>query len=329
MDSQQSISRGLPLSIEQERMGDIDLSRKPRLGETLVRGFLFLCGFISVFTTLGIVIILGRESILLFSNEYPAVGEGVKHLSVLDFLTGTTWQPKILKIGIWPLLTSTLVTSAIAMLVSLPLGLGAAIYLSEYAEPRTRSTLKPILEILAGVPTVVYGYFALTFMTPLLRATLFPSMGAYNMLSAGIVMGIMIIPLVASMSEDALNAVPRALREGAYGLGSTRLEVTLRVVVPAAFSGIVAAFILAVSRAVGETMIVAIAAGAGPNFTVNPSRAAETMTGYIARISTGDLSYNTLDYNSIFAIGLVLFILTLVLNMISRYIVSRFREAYE
>lgn len=329
MNNQQIVSHELPRITQKNPTETLDLTRKPNISEFLVRGFLFFCGFVSIFTTLGIVLVLGRESFLLFSETYAVSGNQAHHLSLVEFLTGTVWQPKILKIGIWPLLTSTLVTSGIAMLVALPLGLGAAIYLSEYSSPRSRNFLKPILEVLAGVPTVVYGYFALTFMTPLLRATLFPSMGAYNMLSAGIVMGIMIIPMVASMSEDALNAVPRSLREGAYGLGSTRLEVSLRVVVPAAFSGIVAAFILAVSRAVGETMIVAIAAGAGPNFTLDPTQAAETMTGYIARISTGDIAYNTLDYNSIFAIGLMLFLLTLVLNMVSRFIVRRFREAYE
>ena len=215
-------------------------------------------------------------------------------------------------------------------MVALPTGLGAAIYLSEYASSRTRAILKPVLEILAGVPTVVYGYFALTFVTPLLQSIFGKStIGIYNMAAAGIVMGIMIIPLIASLSEDALTAVPTALREGGYGLGSTKFEVTTRVVLPGAFSGIVAALILAISRAVGETMIVAIASGAGPNFTIDPTQAAETMTGYIARISTGDLSYNSLDYNSIFAIGLVLFIVTLILNMISRYVVSRFREVYE
>lgn len=319
MENQQTISVPQPISSEAKVL---DLSRKSRPGELIVRLFLFFCGFVSIFTTLGIVFVLGEESVLLFTNEYSG-----ERLNVIDFLTGTKWSPISLEIGIWPLLTATLVTSFIAILIALPLGLGAAIYLSEYASTRARSILKPILEILAGIPTVVYGYFALTFMTPFLKN--FVELGAYNMLSAGMVMGIMIIPLVASLSEDALSAVPRSLREAAYGLGSTRLEMTVRVVVPAATSGIVAALILAISRAVGETMIVAIASGAGPNFTVDPTNAAETMTGYIARISTGDLSYNTLDYNSIFAIGLTLFILTLILNLISRYIVNRFREAYE
>lgn len=326
MEQQQTINILYTAPSESE---PLDLRRKARPGESLVRIFLFLCGFVSIFTTLGIVFVLGEESILLFTTEYSSI-DGLKRLNVIDFLTGTRWQPNILEIGIWPLLTATLVTSFVAVFIALPLGLGAAIYLSEYATPRVRNILKPVLEVLAGIPTVVYGYFALTFVTPLLQGLFGKNtIGVYNMLSAGIVMGIMIIPLVASLSEDALSAVPRTLREAAYGLGSTRFEMTTRVVIPAATSGIVAALILAISRAIGETMIVAIASGAGPNFTINPTKAAETMTGYIARISTGDLSYNTLDYNSIFAIGLTLFFITLILNMISRYIVYRFREAYE
>lgn len=214
--------------------------------------------------------------------------------------------------------------------VALPVGLSAAIFLSEYASGKIRSILKPILEILAGVPTVVYGYFALTFMTPVLR-TMFgtENVEIYNTLSAGLVMGIMIFPLVSSMSEDALTAVPRSLREAAYGLGSTRLETAVQIVVPAALSGIIAAFIIAISRAIGETMIVAIAAGSGSNFTFNPFKAAETMTGYIARISGGDVGYDTPDYNSIFAIGLVLFLVTLALNIFSRKLSAHYREVYD
>jgi phosphate transport system permease protein len=221
-------------------------------------------------------------------------------------------------------------TSAIALLVAMPLGLCAAIYLSEYASPRARGTLKPILEVLAGVPTVVYGYFALTFMTPLLR-TLFGAgtVEIYNTASAGLVMGLMILPLISSMSEDALSAVPRSLREASYALGATRLETAVQAVVPAAISGVIAAFIIGMARAVGETMIVAIAAGAGPNLTLNPFKAAETMTGNIARISGGDVSYDSLDYNSIFAIGLVLFLITFALNFVSRRVAGRFREVYE
>ena len=249
--------------------------------------------------------------------------------TLIEFFTNTSWIPAIGEFGVIPLINATLMTSTIAMLVALPLGIGAAVYLSEYASPRVRSTLKPVLEILAGIPTVVYGYFALTFMTPLLRALFgVEVVNIYNTGSAGIVVGILIIPLISSMSEDALHAVPQALREASYGLGATKLETVIQVVMPAALSGILAAFIVAVSRAIGETMIVAIAAGAGPNFSFNPFDSAETMTGHIARISGGDLSYDSIDYNSIFAIGLTLFVLTFVLNVLSRVIISRFREAY-
>ncbi|HEB65106.1 MAG TPA: phosphate ABC transporter permease subunit PstC, partial [Chloroflexi bacterium] len=244
--------------------------------------------------------------------------------------TKTRWNPQIGQFGILPLLNATLMTSAIAMLVALPLGLSIAIYLSEYASRRARNVLKPILEVLAGIPTVVYGYFALTFVTPLLRSLLGRDVvEIYNTASAGIVIGILVIPLVSSMSEDALSAVPRSLREAAFGLGATKLETAVKVVLPAAFSGLAAAFIIAISRAIGETMIVAIAAGAGPNFTFNPFQAAETMTGHIVRISGGDLSYDSIDYNSIFAIGLVLFFITLGLNVVSQRVVRRFREEYE
>ena len=249
--------------------------------------------------------------------------------TLVEFFTNTNWIPAIGEFGVIPLINATLMTSTIAMLVALPLGLGAAIYLSEYASPRVRNWLKPVLEILAGIPTVVYGYFALTFMTPLLRGLFgIEVVNIYNTASAGIVVGILIIPLISSMSEDALHAVPQALREASYGLGATKLETVIKVVVPAALSGILAAFIVAVSRAIGETMIVAIAAGAGPNFSFNPFDSAETMTGHIARISGGDLSYDSIDYNSIFAIGLTLFLMTFILNVLSRVIISRFREAY-
>jgi len=253
-----------------------------------------------------------------------------RRVSLWEFFTGTKWNPQIAEFGIWPLLNATLMTSTIAMLVALPVGLSIAVFLSEYATQRARKTLKPILEVLAGIPTVVYGYFALTFMTPLLRVIFGKNVvDIYNTASAGIVIGILIIPMVSSMSEDALSAVPRALREAAYGLGATKFETAIKVVVPAAFSGIMAAFIVAISRAIGETMIVAVAAGAGSNFTFNPFEAAETMTGHIVRISGGDLSYDSIDYNSIFAIGLTLFFMTLSLNVISQRIVRRFREVYE
>jgi len=253
-----------------------------------------------------------------------------RRVTLREFVGKVEWNPQIGKFGIWSLVSATLMTSLIALVVALPLGLAVAIYLSEYAGARARQVLKPLLEVLAGVPTVVYGYFALTMMTPLLRVIFGQNtVEIYNTASAGLVIGILIIPLVSSMSEDALSAVPRSLREAAYALGATRLETAIKVVVPAALSGVAAAFILAASRAIGETMIVAIAAGAGPNFTINPFRAAETMTGHIVRISGGDLSYDSLDYNSLFAIGLVLFGMTLSLNILSQRIVRRFREVYE
>ena len=296
-----------------------NLKKRFRLGENIIQVFLFFAAGISILTTLGIVYELGKEALNFFSQ-----------ISFLDFLFHTKWNPQIGDFGILPLLSATLMTSSIAMLVALPIGLSTAIYLSEYASRKARNFLKPILEVLAGIPTVVYGYFALTFITPLLRSILGRDVvEIYNTASAGIVIGILIIPMVSSMSEDALSAVPRSLREASYGLGATKIETAIKVVVPAAFSGIAAAFIVAISRAIGETMIVAIAAGAGPNFTINPFRPAETMTGHIVRISGGDLSYDSIDYNSIFAIGLFLFFITLSLNIFSQRIVRRFREVYE
>ena len=297
----------------------IDLSRKPRILESSIHGFLFFCAAVSILTTLGIVTTLGAESLAFF-----------KEVSPFTFLTGIQWQPAIGQFGILPLLNATLLTSFIAMAVALPLGLSVAIYLSEYAPDNIRETLKPILEVLAGIPTVVYGYFALTVVTPFLRR-LFGSdtVEIYNTASAGLVMGILILPLIASMCEDALGSVPVSLREAAYAMGATKFEVATQIVVPAAFSGIAAAFIMGLSRAVGETMIVALAAGAGSAFTFNPFKAAETMTGHIVRISGGDLSYDSMDYNSLFAIGLLLFLITLGLNILSRRIIKKYREVYE
>jgi phosphate transport system permease protein len=296
------------------------LTRRPRLFEDGIRYFLLFCGVLSIFTTVGIVVVLGNESLLFFTSG---------QVDLIEFFTNTRWQPMSGEFGILPLALATIKTSIIAMLVAIPLGLGAAIYLSEYAPERLRALLKPVLEILAGIPTVVYGYFALTFMTPILRALLGENtVEIYNNASPGLVMGIMIFPTIVSMSEDALSAVPRALREASYGLGATKFESIIKVVVPAALSGIIAAFIVGTSRAVGETMIVALASGAGPAFTLNPFEAAETMTAHIARISGGDLSYNSIDYNSLFAIGLTLFISTLGLNLLSRWVTNRFREAY-
>lgn len=307
----------------------LDLRKRTRIGETIIQALLFFSGAVSILTTLGIVLVLGSESLNFFTTTL----EDGSRVSIVEFLTGTRWQPQILEFGILPLLTSTIRVSLIALLVAIPLGLGAAIYLSEYATPRTRKILKPILEVLAGIPTVVFGYFAITFVTPLLQGWLNNEetqiVQIYNTASAGLVVGVLILPMIASMSEDALNAVPDSLRQAAYGLGATRFETAVKVVVPGALSGVLAAFIIATSRAVGETMVVAIAAGAGPKFTFNPFVGAETMTGHIARISGGDISYQSIDYNSLFAIGLTLFIMTLGLNILSRYMVNRFREVYE
>lgn len=298
-----------------------NLRKKARFGEGVIETSLFVVGFLTIFVTISIVIVLGDQALLFFMDP---------EVTLVEFFTSTKWVPAIGQFGIWALVSATLTISAIAILVAVPLGLSAAIYLSEYANPRARAILKPVLEILAGIPTVVYGYFALLFVTPLLRELIGPDqIGVYNMLSAGLVMGIMILPLISSMSEDALSAVPSSLREAAYSMGATRLEASTQVIVPAALSGIGAAIIVGISRAVGETMIVAVASGATSEFTFNPLRAAETMTAHIARISGGDLSYNSIDYNSLFAIALMLFLVTLVLNLISQWVVAKFREQYE
>ncbi len=289
------------------------------IGERVIQGLLFLCGLISVVTTVGIVFVLIGETFQFF-----------RQVSLVEFLTDSRWQPKNGHFGIPSLIAGTLLTTVMAMLVALPLGLAAAIYLSEYATQRVRGTLKPILEVLAGVPTVVYGYFALTSVTPLLRAIFGNGqVSIFNAASAGIVMGIMILPMVSSLSEDAMSAVPRSLREGAYGLGATKFEVAGKVVVPAALSGIMASFVLAISRAVGETMIVALAAGATPRMTLNPFASIQTLTGYIVQVSGGDTAYGTIDYTSIYAVGMTLFVMTLALNIISNLVVARFREVYE
>jgi phosphate transport system permease protein len=299
----------------------LDLRRRTRPLEIVIQGVLFLCGVLSIFTTVGIIYVLLSQAWLFFAD--PAV-------SVVEFFTGGSWVPEIGLFGVWPLVTATLMTSLIGMLVAIPLGLAAAVYLSEYASPTVRAWVKPLLEVLAGVPTVVYGYFALGFITPLLRGVFgSDTVNIYNMAAAGIAMGILILPLIASLSEDALSSVPGSLRAASFGLGATRFETAWRVVLPAAASGLMAASIIGISRAVGETMIVALAAGAGPNLTLNPFASAETITGHIARISGGDLSYNSIQYNSIFALGLLLFAITLTLNIISRRVVARFREVYE
>lgn len=287
--------------------------------EFLVRLFLIACGLVSILTTLGILGVLIFETFEFF-REVP----------IFQFLTDTQWTPLFANkhFGVLPLFTATFLTSFIAMLVAGPLGLLTAIFLSEYAPPSLRKVLKPVLEVLAGVPTIVYGYFALLFVTPLLQKFV-PNLHGFNSLSPGIVMGIMILPLVSSLSEDAMYAVPQSLRNAAFALGSSKLQVALRVVVPAAFSGITASFILAVSRAIGETMLMAIAAGQMPNLTLNPLVPLETMTTYIVQVSLGDTPAGTLEYRTIFAVGMVLFLSTFVLNIFGGKLRQRFREMYE
>jgi phosphate transport system permease protein len=289
-----------------------------RWTEWFIEKLLFLCAALSVFTTAGIIIVLAVETFGF-----------LREVSIVEFLTGTEWTPLFAnkRFGVLPLVAGTVLVSSIAMIVALPMGLLSAIYLSEYAPEQLRRVVKPVLEILAGVPTVVYGYFALMFVTPALQQMI-PGLSGFNALSPGIVMGIMILPLVSSLSEDAMRAVPRGLREGSYALGATRMQTSLSVVVPAAFSGITAASILAVSRAIGETMIVAIAAGQQPRLTTNPLVPIETMTAYIVQVSLGDTPQGTLEYRTIFAVGMLLFLMTFSLNLISTWLRERFREEY-
>ncbi|HEY5619928.1 MAG TPA: phosphate ABC transporter permease subunit PstC [Vicinamibacterales bacterium] len=286
--------------------------------EFLIEWALFLCALLSIGTTAGIIIVLAVET-FAFLREVP----------ITEFLFGTEWTPLFAtpRFGVLPLVAGTMLVSSIAMAVALPMGLLSAVYLSEYADARVRRFVKPVLEILAGVPTVVYGYFALLFVTPLLQQFL-PNLAGFNALGPGIVMGIMILPLVSSLSEDAMQAVPRGLREGSYALGATKMQTSLRVVLPAAFSGITAACILAVSRAVGETMIVAIAAGQQPRLTANPMLPIETMTAYIVQVSLGDTPQGTIEYRTIFAVGMLLFLGTFLLNLVSTWLRDRFREEY-
>lgn len=286
--------------------------------EFLIERALLVCALVSVLTTVGIVGVLLFETVEFF-REVP----------IVEFLTGTEWTPLFTnaRFGVLPLVLGTVLVSAIAMAVALPFGLLSAIYLSEYAPPRMRRVVKPVLEVLAGIPTVVYGYFALLFVTPILQQ-LVPGLAGFNALSPGIVMGIMILPLVSSLAEDAMQSVPNGLREGAYALGATRMQTALTVVVPAAFSGITAAFILAVSRAVGETMIVAIAAGQQPRATLDPRVPIETMTAYIVQVSLGDTPAGTLEYRTIFAVGMLLFLSTFGLNLASTWVRERYREVY-
>lgn len=292
---------------------------RPRYGELLIRAFLVAAALITVLTTVGIVFALASETIA-FLGEVP----------IQDFLFGTTWSPLFEppSYGVIPLVAGTLMTTAIGMIVGIPLGVGSAIYLSEYASSRTRKFFKPVLETLAGIPTVVFGYFALTVVTPWLRS-IGIEVAAFNALSAGLVIGILIVPTIASISEDALSAVPQGLREASFGLGAGRLQTSLRVVVPAAFSGIVASVVLGASRAIGETMVVLLAAGQRPNLTWNPLEPIETMATFIAATGKGDIPTGSLDYKTIFAVGALLFVMTFVLNMFSTWVVNRYREEYE
>ena len=286
--------------------------------EWIIERLLFLCAALSVLTTAGIIMVLAVETY-----------EFLQEVSIVEFLTGTEWTPLFANrhFGVLPLVAGTMLVSTIALVVALPMGVLTAVYLSEYCPAGARRIVKPILEILAGVPTVVYGYFALTFVTPLLQ-TFLPGLSGFNALSPGLVMGLMILPLVSSLSEDAMRAVPNGLREGSYALGATRMQTALKVVVPAAFSGITAAFILAASRAIGETMIVAIAAGQQPRLTANPFVPIETMTAYIVQVSLGDTPQGTIEYRTIFAVGMLLFVMTFGLNLISTWLRERFREEY-
>jgi len=289
-----------------------------RRREWIIEKLLFSAAVISVFTTLAILGVLLFEAVGFFEE-----------VSIIDFFTGTKWTPlfRDQQFGVLPLVWGTLMVTAIALSVAVPIGLGSAIFLSEYAPEKLRKIVKPILEILAGIPTVVYGYFALTFVTPLLQVV-FPEMIVFNALSAGLVMGVMIIPMVASLSEDAMMAVPQSFREGAYALGARKHEVALGIVVPSALSGIIASFILAISRAVGETMIVSIAAGSTPKLTLNPLESIQTMTGYITQISLGEAPFGSLEYKTIFSVGLTLFLMTLVINLIGQWVAKRYWKRY-
>jgi phosphate transport system permease protein len=313
------------VAVDEERGGRSEAglwqreSRARNIRERVIKIVLAACAYLSVLTTFGIVFVLIFETIAFF-----------REVSIIEFFTSTTWSAAFAnpQFGVMVLVGGTLLTTLIAIAVALPVGLLAAIFLSEYASAGLRRWLKPALEVLAGVPTIVYGYFALTFVTPFLRDTILPQLTIFNALSAGLVMGVMIIPTIASVSEDAIYAVPRGLREGAYALGATKREVATRIVVPAALSGIVAATILGISRAIGETMIVAVAAGNRAQLTANPLESVQTMTAYIVQVASGDTGTGTLTFNTIFAVGTTLFLMTLILNIVSYIFVRRFREIY-
>jgi phosphate transport system permease protein len=292
---------------------------KRKTWEKIIEGGLALSGALTIVVTLGIIWVLFSESISFF-----------KEVSIFDFLTDTEWTPLFTQkhYGILPLLSGTLLTTLIAVGTAMPVGLIIAIYLSEYAPRNFRNRVKPVMEILAAIPTVVYGFFALSVVTPFLQSFI-PGVGTFNALSAGLVMGVMIVPMISSLSEDALNAVPKSLREASYGMGATRFQTAFKVMVPAAYSGIVVSIILAIGRAIGETMVVAIAAGQQPLFTMDPRQGVETITAYIVQVSLGDVQHGSLEYNTIFAAGITLFIFTFILNHISYWIKKRFQEKYE
>jgi phosphate transport system permease protein len=293
---------------------------RPRYGERVVEAGLALAAFLSVLTTIGIVLSLVNGTREFFGE----IGIG-------DFLLGTVWTPLFANgsYGVLPILNATMLITGIAMVVAIPLGLGAALYLSEYASPRARAILKPVLEVLAGIPTVVFGFFAISFVTPNVLRIFFPQIGIFNALAAGIVIGILIIPIVASLSEDALSSVPQAMRDGALALGATRTKVARKVVLPAALSGVIASFVLALSRGIGETMVAVIAAGSIAQLAFDPRQPMQTMTAFIAQAASGDQPQGSLGYNTLFAVGSLLFVITLIVNVISIRLVRRFREVYE
>jgi len=293
--------------------------RRRDAGERVIQALLLACALLSILTTAAIIYVLLEQTVAFFRD-----------VSILDYLFGTKWTPLFepKSFGVLPLVWGTVVVAAVAGVIALPVGLGAAIYLSEYADPRVRGILKPALEVLAGIPTIVYGFFAVNWVTPQLQR-IWDGVEFFNAASAGIVVGIMVIPMVSSLSEDAMSAVPDSLREGAYGLGGTRFDVSTRVVVPAALSGIVASFILALSRAIGETMAVVLAAGSTPNLGLNPLESFQTMTAYIVQVALGDAAAGTVEYRSLFAVGMTLFLMTLVMNVLSQLLLRRFREVYQ
>lgn len=295
-------------------------SRSRDAGEAVIQGLLFACAILSVVTTAAIIYVLLEETIGFFGK-----------VSFIDYVTGTKWSALIepRSFGVLPLVWGTIMVAGIAGIIALPIGLGAAVYLSEYASSRVRSILKPTLEILAGVPTIVYGFFAVNWITPHLQDIFGDRVGFFNGLSAGIVVGIMVIPMVSSLSEDAMHAVPNSLRESAYGLGGTKFDVATKVVIPAALSGIVASFILALSRAVGETMAVVLASGSTPNLSLSPFESFQTMTSFIVQVALGDAPTGSIEYQALFAVGMTLFVMTLVMNVISQALLARFRDVYQ